>query len=85
MLHSVRLDKDLSARISLLCNKTKRSKSYYIKEALRYYLDNYDENKYELNEETIKAIRESQEIINNPSKYKGYRDIDKMMMDILND
>lgn len=36
---TLRLDKELEGRLDNLSKKTKRSKSYYAKEAIRLYLD----------------------------------------------
>ncbi len=37
------------------------------------------------NDETLEAMRECEEILANPEKYKGYRNVDEMFEDILND
>ena len=37
------------------------------------------------NEETLEAMRECEEILANPHKYKSYRNVDEMFEDILND
>ena len=37
------------------------------------------------NAETLEAMKECEEILANPSKYKGYRDVDEMFEDILNE
>lgn len=38
----VRLPEDLDLRLSMLAAKTRRSKSYYMKEAISEYLDEYE-------------------------------------------
>lgn len=38
----VRLPEELDRRLSLLAEKTHRSKSFYVKEALQAYLDDYE-------------------------------------------
>ena len=43
---AVRLDKDTEARLTELAKSTKRSKSYYMKEAIRQYLK--DRAEYEI-------------------------------------
>ena len=40
----VRLPEDLDERLSALATKTHRPKSYYLKEALQSYLDEYEED-----------------------------------------
>ncbi|WP_394908308.1 hypothetical protein [uncultured Helicobacter sp.] len=37
------------------------------------------------NDETLEAMRECEEILANPEKYRGYRNVDEMFEDILND
>jgi hypothetical protein len=37
------------------------------------------------NEETLQAIAEGEEMLKNPSKYKGYSSFDELMEDVLND
>ena len=37
------------------------------------------------NEETLEAMKECEEILANPHKYKGYHNVDEMFEDILND
>ena len=37
------------------------------------------------NAETLEAMRECEEILANPSKYKGYRDVDELFEALLND
>jgi len=40
---SVRLEKNLEDRLTALSKSTDRSKSFYIKEAIQEYLDEYEE------------------------------------------
>jgi RHH-type transcriptional regulator, rel operon repressor / antitoxin RelB len=40
---AVRLDKKIEHRINLLSKTTKRSKSYYMREALKRYLDDMED------------------------------------------
>jgi RHH-type rel operon transcriptional repressor/antitoxin RelB len=40
----VRLPEDLDRRLGTLANKTHRSKSFYVKEALQAYLDEYEQD-----------------------------------------
>jgi len=40
----VRLPEDLEARLTVLATTTHRPKSYYLKEALQAYLDEYEED-----------------------------------------
>jgi len=40
----VRLPEDLENRLTALATKTHRPKSYYLKEALQAYLDEYEED-----------------------------------------
>lgn len=37
------------------------------------------------NQTTIKAIKETQKILQNPEEYKSYDDVDSMMKDIFNE
>ena len=37
------------------------------------------------NEETLESMRECEEILANPSKYKWYRDVDELFEALLND
>ena len=37
------------------------------------------------NAETLEAMRECEEILANPSKYNGYRDVDELFEALLND
>jgi RHH-type rel operon transcriptional repressor/antitoxin RelB len=43
MLLSVRLPKDLEQQLDILCEKTERTKSFYVKKALRRYLEDQAE------------------------------------------
>jgi len=40
---AVRLDKDTEKRLSTLAKETKRTKSYYAKEAIKMYLDELED------------------------------------------
>jgi len=53
---SVRLDKELEEELNRLAKLTKRSKSFFIKEALREYL------------EDVKDVLEAQNRVNNPKR-----------------
>lgn len=37
------------------------------------------------NDETIEAMRECEEILANPQKYKGYRNVDELFEELLRD
>ncbi len=37
------------------------------------------------NEDTLKALRAAQDIIDNPDKYKGYTDMEELKRDLLSD
>lgn len=43
MTVSVRLPEELEKRLSILCTETKRSKSFYIKEALERYIEDLED------------------------------------------
>ena len=81
MLLSVRLDKDLFNRIELLSSETKRPKSFYIKEALKSYLDNFDISRYDLNKETLNAIKDIQEDKNLIGPFNNVDDLMKALND----
>lgn len=54
---SVRLSKDLEARLDALSERTHRAKSYYVKKALAQYLENQEE--YEIAAAAYKEYLES--------------------------
>ncbi|NLK67469.1 MAG: ribbon-helix-helix protein, CopG family [Campylobacteraceae bacterium] len=51
---SFRLDEESAKRFEKLINETKRTKSYYLQEAVKNLLDDYDDYK-----EAMKSINES--------------------------
>ncbi len=47
------------------------------------YVISYLQNAETLNSETLEAMAEVEEMKRNPSRYKGYTDVDEMMKELL--
>ncbi|MFW5606972.1 MAG: ribbon-helix-helix protein, CopG family [Campylobacter hyointestinalis] len=79
MTISVRLDDDLFNSVDMLSKSTNRSKSFYIKEALKEYLSTFDNSKYELNDDTLKSINNIEKGVNLSKKFNS---VDDLMKDL---
>ncbi|ANE35829.1 toxin-antitoxin system, antitoxin component [Campylobacter iguaniorum] len=79
MTISIRLDDDLFNSVDLLSKTTHRSKSFYIKEALKDYLSSFDNSRYEPNGETIKSINNIENGVNLSKKFNS---VDDLMKDL---
>ncbi|ANE32488.1 Ribbon-helix-helix protein%2C copG family [Campylobacter hyointestinalis] len=79
MTISVRLDDDLFNSVDILSKSTNRSKSFYIKEALKEYLSTFDNSKYELNDDTLKSINNIEKGVNLSKKFNS---VDDLMKDL---
>ncbi|QKF55652.1 ribbon-helix-helix protein, CopG family [Campylobacter hyointestinalis] len=77
MTISVRLDDDLFNSVDMLSKSTNRSKSFYIKEALKEYLSTFDNSKYELNDDTLKSINNIEKGVNLSKKFNSVDDLIK--------
>ncbi|MFW5614596.1 MAG: ribbon-helix-helix domain-containing protein, partial [Campylobacter hyointestinalis] len=77
MTISVRLDDDLFNSVDILSKSTNRSKSFYIKEALKEYLSTFDNSKYELNDDTLKSINNIEKGVNLSKKFNSVDDLMK--------
>ncbi|HPQ43561.1 MAG TPA: TraY domain-containing protein [Syntrophales bacterium] len=65
---NVRIEDDLSARLDFLAEKTKRSKSFYIKEILNQHLAEYED-----------AYLALDRLNNRNAKYYSTEDLEKLL------
>ena len=84
---NIRMDKNLKNNLSELCDELGMNVStaftIFAKAMVRKGGIPFDVALDEPNKATLSAIREVEEMKKNPSKYKSYTDVDKMMEDLL--
>lgn len=85
---NVMVDTDVKVQATMILKEVGLSMSTAINLFLRQVI-NHDGLPFEVskkpNKDTLQALREAQDIIDNPQKYKGYNDMDELKAALLSD